>query len=570
MEKLTNVYKKHTTLIQALSVNILIVAFCLLTSTIKYETSDDYMMQLVVSGTLTNSPSSYIQFMNPMIGLFLSTLYKITTSINWYFWCQLLSIFTCLTILSKYILDKLNVIVLALFLFFFAHDLYMLMQFTKTATLLVATGMFFFYEYFHNEEKDYKLLIVGFIFTLIGIMTRRQSIFIVIPFVGLTVLYDLFVNRKSKKLQIMFKRMIIVLGCIGVSYGVSVATKEVFARNNPEYQEYLDYSAARANIVDYGGITYSEIKEYFGTVNFSEIEYNNLIHWNFADSEVYDIETLKDIGSAISEVKESKEINKGAIATRLYERAYWKYLSCMGIVLIGLMAMMSNIKLTPILFIEGIMSIILIYMNAYMGRLVYRVEYAVFLALIIQFIILYGENGTKFNKIKVKYLGIATTVTSVALVGVFFLKTTTLNNTQIMFNSLDNSVYRYYARYQTRDNELLDYTNSDKDSVYFLGFQTTIQKMYLYENPVSPPRDQHYENSLYFSGVDTMHPTTLKKLDSLGIENPMKSLLDENVYLVENLYQEEILQYLKEHFGCNIEMYLIYDIDGYNVWKYVK
>ena len=46
-------------------------------------------LEMVVSGAYTGSPSSFIMFMHPMIGIVLSMLYTFIATINWYFIFQI-------------------------------------------------------------------------------------------------------------------------------------------------------------------------------------------------------------------------------------------------------------------------------------------------------------------------------------------------------------------------------------------------------------------------------------------------------------------------------------------------
>ena len=70
---------------RAFVINMIFLLLFLCSGTMKYETSDDFMMEVVVSGAYTGDPSPYILFMNPMIGMILSFLYCLSTGINWYF-----------------------------------------------------------------------------------------------------------------------------------------------------------------------------------------------------------------------------------------------------------------------------------------------------------------------------------------------------------------------------------------------------------------------------------------------------------------------------------------------------
>ena len=81
-------------------INLVLLILFAFSGCMKYEVSDDFIMEMVVSGAYTGSPSSFIMFMHPMIGIVLSMLYTFIATINWYFIFQIAVIFTSLCIIS--------------------------------------------------------------------------------------------------------------------------------------------------------------------------------------------------------------------------------------------------------------------------------------------------------------------------------------------------------------------------------------------------------------------------------------------------------------------------------------
>ena len=50
-------------------INLVLLILFAFSGCMKYEVSDDFIMEMVVSGAYTGSPSSFIMFMHPMIGI---------------------------------------------------------------------------------------------------------------------------------------------------------------------------------------------------------------------------------------------------------------------------------------------------------------------------------------------------------------------------------------------------------------------------------------------------------------------------------------------------------------------
>ena len=63
-----------------------ILLFC----SIKYEVSDDFIMEMVVSGAYTGHPDAHMMFFNIFIGWLFVPLYSLFPAISWYFWLQML------------------------------------------------------------------------------------------------------------------------------------------------------------------------------------------------------------------------------------------------------------------------------------------------------------------------------------------------------------------------------------------------------------------------------------------------------------------------------------------------
>lgn len=136
--------------------------------------------------------------------------------------------------------------------------------------------------------------------------------------------------------------------------------------------------------------------------------------------------------------------------------------------------------------------------------------------------------------------------------------------------SYDSRRYRYSVYNDDAFQELENRITEDEDSFYFLNFSTTIQTLYYPYNPMKNAPFEEIENCTYLSGVLVEFPDMKKRLEAQGVANPIKSLLDEKVYLVDNYYQENILEYLKEHYGEHIRMELKDTVDGFQIWKYYK
>ena len=72
---------------------VLVLAAAVLFGNIKYEVSDDFVMEALLSGAFNGTPDYRILFSNPILGWILTLFYKFAPQISWYFICHLVTAF---------------------------------------------------------------------------------------------------------------------------------------------------------------------------------------------------------------------------------------------------------------------------------------------------------------------------------------------------------------------------------------------------------------------------------------------------------------------------------------------
>ena len=60
------------------------------------------------------------------------------------------------------------------------------------------------------------------------------------------------------------------------------------------------------------------------------------------------------------------------------------------------------------------------------------------------------------------------------------------------------------------------------------------------------------------------------KFKEKNIENPLQSLVKENIYLVDNYASEVKLNYLREHYYPEARAEVYKEVDGYTIWKFYE
>ena len=70
--------------------------------------------------------------------------------------------------------------------------------------------------------------------------------------------------------------------------------------------------------------------------------------------------------------------------------------------------------------------------------------------------------------------------------------------------------------------------------------------------------------------MTTNFPDINNNLEEHEVENPMLSLLEDNVYLVDNSTLMIKLNYIREHYYPNAKAELYKEVAGYQIWKLYK
>lgn len=554
-------------------INLVLLLLFAFSGCMKYEVSDDFIMEMMVSGAYTGSPSPFIMFMHPIVGLVLSILYTFIATINWYFIFQITVIFTSLCILSymflKYKKDNLSILLFMVFLLFFANDLYLLVQFTKTATLSLCAGcILMLSNILDHNMMNKKEIALGILLFCVGYMIRNKCIYIVLFFSVLPILfhgiqkrfkYIDFVKLAKKAGKVMFP-------CFFVLVGLSFFSKE-FVQRYPAYKEYKEYSAYRSDIVDYSYYSYEENRTEFEKNGISENDFYTLVHWNFGDIEYYDLDKLKTVSTILSTYRDRQYTSIKGTIVNLINRQYKYYVSAwalMFISLIGIFAIRNGIfQVLSVNFF----AFCLLFINMYLGRLNYRVEYSIFLAAAAFLLYSFQISESRFEKFSNKALYAVLIVLFVCRIPVH-IPSYGKSSYDSMFISWNNDLAKYNASFaKEKDMSVINEIKQNPNNFYYLGFYSNIQTLYLNYNPWKGIQKSEFKNAAFFAGIDTFHPDWVKHLENNSINNPMKHLLKENVYFIENRPINEVLTFVQEHYKVNAGVTLYKKIGSYYIWK---
>lgn len=571
----------------SITLNFIFLACIILFCDIKYEVSDDFVMASIISGAYGNGYNPHLIFINILWGYLLLPFYYIFPNISWYLIAQLLLCFLSFTLISYMFLEKLNKVtaflLITLLLTFYGDDVYILVQFTKTATLAVmGGGIVFLWALW--AERSWQLKLASSIICIGGTLVRFNSIYIVGVFLLLPILTE-FIKCMSLKRVESTKKVIrvLLLGFFVVCTAFGMKAIDTYIYNqNEEYAYFREFGKARASIVDASDYGYWAYKEEFDKIGISENDYTILRTWNFSDPEYFTIEKLQKIGEIINEYKKNVGISKEILFENIQHRNIWSYPACIAMVLLLVLSIVY-LKKWWLSLCSAIIAILYIIYFFSIERIVYRVEFSVLLCGFLCMAYFWRNSELQSGLINIETKRICAIISLICLFAealLFYPDSSYLDITnetrkdyieEFFYNSWDYDARRYrkVVNRNKPQNGLIREIEENEDKFYFLDFQTTVQTLYYEWNPFTSLQKNFYKNTLYFAGVMMEFPDYKEVLEKNGLKNPMKNLVEEEVYIVdsEDKTLKYKLNYLREHYFPNAKAELYKEIDGYQIWK---
>lgn len=600
MDKLNKITEKNcikkvwkSEILLAVLLNLLFLASVLALCDVKYEVSDDFIMSAIMSGAYGGSLNPHLIFINILWGYLLLPFYSVFPQISWYLVFQLVLCFLSFTLVSYMVLKKLNrsmaIMIIVLLLTVFGSDAYILVQFTKTAMIAVMGGsIVFIWALF--EEKSLRIEISAAILCVFGTWLRFNIIYLAGGFLLFILIVEIVhMWRAYANYRSFFKQIgkIAGAGILLILVAGGCAAFDQYSYNkDPEYQYFREYSEARAAIVDASDYGYEAYAEELQKLGVSENDYRMMRNWNFADNEVYSLDIMQKTAEIIKDYSKNVEISKETILENIQNRGlqgYPVFIACVVLTVLGIVFQKKWCWTGMITWGVGFLYIVYFFL---IERTVYRTEYAVFLGGFLCILYFWKQPEFKNQREVVECRRICVIISTVCL----FLQLPLylpdrsyqdvdswgrkeyIENTFYESWNYTASKYRKVVNRGSKSEELINEIETHKENLYLLDFQTTMQVLYYDWNPWKAIPAGTFDNVLYLAGVTTNFPDCNEILKKYNAEQPLKALVNKNVYLVDSEWKtlDQKIQYLQERYYPEATAELYNELDGYQIWKFSK
>lgn len=557
-----------------LAFSVVIVALCYavmcVSSKMVYLTNDDAGIQNLLAGNVTGQPYITHQFINVILGVLISSLYKIFPGIQWWYWYSQLLIVTGMLLIHFVILKlglkrgrnrtltilMLSFIDLAFLLYPIAN-----VAFTMVPAIL-GTGLaaaIFLLEDIKNKRLVKSILVFVFCGYVLVLIHRTTTGLALLCYILLAMLWYLSDKDKFNKKTLMQ----FVLACmvfLGLTGCIVKVNSVVSERLNGS--EFIGYNAARAGWTDYPKDSYYDNPELYEAAGWSEEVYLMASNWGFIAEEI-DTESFLYISrNSMTEsdaIETSKTLMKSVYADEKCLVLFFAW-GCSIIFAIIVFFMAYDLKYIIFICFNNIGTILLLLYQFIIGRMLYRSIFVVlFPAFMINVLLMLKCNAKprKANKIFMLFIILSTFCIGGFALGSYF----------------DKDRKEFVSSMEKQCKTIEEFGIANQNNIYILnvGAYNCISPWTLYTDirPAnliswggSSYNSDNYKKRLEYNGLSSLSGDTFKQDNVYFLCNQ-----DVTEDLDDTSVLSFFLRYLKNEYGA-IGFVLEEDIEGANAYVY--
>ena len=534
----------------ALSVIVFLIIYKFIP--IVYSTNDDRMIAEIVSGQFTGKPESYGIQMTYGFTWFLSNLYEITRSFNWYGIVLIgVQIFSFGSILyriqsfAKKWQGKIYLLTAAILLYVgFWLKVYVQLTYTTTAAFVGMAAIF----WYATSKTNWKNVLMTVLLANIAFCIRPNIFYMFVPATGLVYLWKMFGKKDFEKLTIAAP--FAVLAVTAVLFVINAA-----AYSKDGWKEFRDFFDVRTNVYDYYDLRpYGENPELYEPYGISEEEFNMMRVYNYTVLGDLPKEFFPEYLEACEELEAEQGINfvsKSVDAVKIFIKDVLRggygiqntVLFAAAIVLLILLIWKKNYPLAIYLGIQSAVICAVWLYFTYWGRAIERIQMTmslIFLAVILHVLTEMKEMHLYRDETTGRLSGNGK---ASLILGMFsFLLIAGMNFKGFRNDNIAKTYW--YGDVQT----IKEYCAQDPDRLYYMDIATMTE---LYGRCQIKNTEPEYINYISMGDWSAYCPHYEEKLKRHGVENIAESITDERTYVI--MLHNYQLKCMKEYLGVEEE-----------------
>jgi len=527
----------------ALCLNAIFFLLYLAFGRIQHGSLDDYFMSSVLTGAYGGEYDVHMYFVNSAYGYFLKPFYWLFPKVGWYFIFELLGTFAAFTTYTYVLIKKMGlrygVPLSLLLLASFTPDFYFQLSFTQCATSYTAAGLLLLFLGASEDKKGF--LALGGLFLVAGNVMRHGGFLLGMPYLVLL----LIVLWRTKKLfsKKLFITLILVFAAI---YGLRMYDRSLFSEG--DYKYYAAYQPVRSYFGD-GEFydresTYDELEER----GMSGPDFYLLKSWMFYDTDVFAIDSLKKIIQVSQNNLYTPNLLRMpvtfflAVSKALTRCNGW----CWAIFCLILMLMRSKKSNLYPWFSLIVIAVSIGYLLL-VNRLVYHVESGVWLYAAVCSIVFMSLDLFWQNAILQKWMRFMPII--LCVFAIFFACFAMTD--QFIVKNKKNLIET--AHIPVNWQQFLNYAENHVDDVFLLSF-SSYKTLGSFKNPPYLAIRRGSWQNIFSWGYWNIHlPSMKQEFLKRGVTNPIKDIVHDNVYLIEDYNTPSLCAFYEDHYHQKIK-----------------
>ena len=519
---------------KALCLNLLFLLLCLGIGGIHVGSLDDYFMSAIVTGAYGGEFDPHILFVNGAYAYFLKPFYLLFPSVGWYYIFQLVSVFAAFTVFTYFMLrqvsGRLGIALSVFVLACLASDLYMNVAFTQCAAAATAAAIVLFY--FGNSERRRLWLVAGGAFFVVGIVFRKEGFLLGMPFLVAVLALSVFEARKLLKTT-----AVVLLLCVAAYQGLQAFNNSLF--ENDEYTYYRDYQWSRSTFGDGANYDVDAVVDELDERQMQSRDFRYMRSWIFHDTQVLSLDSLKPFVDVVD--RNRYEVNAVKMPAALFlvlAGSFFKTNAWCWVELCFAFFFFAPMRANW--YAWGSLALICLCLGylLYVNRVVSHVESGIWLYAIVSAIPMMKSKdfvvGERLNKLP--YL---IGVLALGALVMAFSSERNIGNDKVLFGTPQMS----------KDwSNLVHYMEFRPDDVFLLYF-SDYKYLASCRNPAYKavaPRSWGNIISLGYWNINL--PGMKREMADRGIDNPIRDLIKDNVYIVESDTLRKFDRYYQVHY----------------------
>ena len=545
-------------------IGILVFIFSIMGGELDYPGNDDTFRNLISVGAFGTEYNYYLPYSNVLFGIPIYLLNTILPSINWYYWIMIIISILAIASVCMMFYEKaslsLNILGCVVINILLSYDYYVAVQFTKAASLWFTIGSVIIL--LSVLEND-KLWILGFFIMLSGIMCRLNCALMLFSFVFLACIAILFRMRGDKDFIKLLKRLGTIVSVTLVAFVVLGGAERYFRNNNEGWNDYWRFEGANAQVIDRGmTLDYNHNPVAYDAIMTDENDLRLFSAWQFGDIDFYNVDWLGQVRTIESKFNNRSLRVDSDVLRKPFFMIYDTFIGANWQIkgmFVAIVLMMAAIMLCGTIVDKAFVLCNIIGMYGMywyfscINRFMWRVECGIYVGVML-LMLLYIKIIKPFDSIaEKKHLKTVFLISAMAMLGIFSMFS--------MYN------WRYVKNKNIVVHEAditgrLQRFREKPDNFYVLT------DFYVTNNPMSITRTKYkgaYQNSSYVGNWTFPSPTLLYYASQRGYTNPMRALVNDNVYLHATNF--DLAEALKEHLAKVLDRKLDLEEVDTELWQ---